>query len=430
MYGRTLSALPPSLQDSERERMLQHLQRAEREIGWLRVTGMLSWAYVLHRQGFELGLNAIWVVYALGLTYTVWAFRAARMPGHIRAKAVCTAMCDPLLAASICFFTGGLHSVFFPFFYFTQLAASFRFGVAGGLAIVCLNFLLAFALYYFAPGPALAPDDLLLAIFYVVFAGALGTMLAKWAMENIDLVLAHSRSLLTQNERSRELLRRLINAQEDERKRIASELHDRMSGHMFNLQHRLDRCTAASAGRPELQRLLWETTEAVHEATNDVRSIMNQLRPTVLDELGFHEAATEYLGKMAGVVPFKVTVWMDPALRQWRSRQDALLFRLLQEALLNIRKHAAAEHVDVRLEFLHGNSAELTIFDDGKGFDPSTVPLGHYGIMTMRERAEALGGTFSCDSGPEGKGTCIVVKVPLESGVMTPAMLAEEVAAK
>jgi len=85
-----------------------------------------------------------------------------------------------------------------------------------------------------------------------------------------------------------------------------------------------------------------------------------------------------------------------------------MLFRLMQEALLNARKHSNAKSVSIDLK-RHGSAVVLTITDDGVGFDPSRTPVGHFGLLTMRERAEVSGGVLSIESSP-GHGTKISVR--------------------
>jgi signal transduction histidine kinase len=140
---------------------------------------------------------------------------------------------------------------------------------------------------------------------------------------------------------------------------------------------------------------------------------MNELRPTVLDELGFYEALSEYLTGLTHAVPFRLDVRLDPELQKWRSRQDAMLFRLVQEALLNARKHARARRLAVAFG-REDRAVTLSVEDDGCGFDTTSIPIGHYGLLTMRERAEVSGGILNVSSAP-GRGTRIVVHFP-ESG--------------
>jgi signal transduction histidine kinase len=240
----------------------------------------------------------------------------------------------------------------------------------------------------------------------------MGAILAEWARQHSRLILEHARTLKESGDRYQAVLRRFAQLQEDERRNIAGELHDRMSGHLFGLRQGIEQCLSELDDRPSLQRHLGGLESTVRACTHDVRSIMNELRPTVLDELGFYEAASEHLARQAEVLPFRLVRRFDPSLRDWRSRQDAMLFRLLQEALLNIQKHAQATTVEVELDARSEGDVVLSIADDGQGFDPDNIPLGHYGLMTMRERAEAAGGALRVDAGPDRRGTRIEVRLP------------------
>ena len=145
----------------------------------------------------------------------------------------------------------------------------------------------------------------------------------------------------------------------------------------------------------------------VAKCSSDVRSLMNELRPTVLDHFGLYEALSEYLTSLVGAVPFRIETRLDPQLQAWSSKQDSMLFRLVQEALLNVRKHARASRVELSLQ-QENDRVILCLSDDGRGFDPASVPSGHLGLLMVRERAEAAGGRPEIESSP-GRGTTIRV---------------------
>lgn len=392
------------------------LQRAERDIRWVRNPGLVGWFVVLLGHGYSFGLNAVWIIYAAGIAYGIWAHRRADRIESIRRTAVITTLGDPVLAFFICLVTGGLDSVFFPFFYFTQISVAMRFGVVESLCVALFNASLCTLMFYTQPwytGAAQTATYLELGTtwFLLGFAGLLGAIMAGWAREGAELVREHADVMRRSSERLRELLHRLTHVQEEERRNISGELHDRMSGHLFELRQGLEQCLRDDVGEAEVQSRLQSLSETVRACTQDVRSIMNELRPTVLDELGFFEAASEYLTRQSEHTPYRLSLHIDPALRDWRSRQDAMLFRLLQEALLNINKHAQATQVDVTLE-PDDSDVVLRIRDNGCGFDPASIPIGHYGLLTMRERAEAAGGMLTVSSGEEQTGTIIEVRLP------------------
>jgi len=184
-----------------------------------------------------------------------------------------------------------------------------------------------------------------------------------------------------------------------------------MGGRLFTLQQGIDGCRSDPGLESATQTLLASMAEEAKACASDVRTLMNELRPTVLDDLGLAETLAEYVATLADVVPLRASVHIDPELRDWRSEQDTMLFRVVQEAVLNVRKHAQASHLDISLS-REGASVVLRVGDDGVGFDPARVPAGHYGLLTMRERAETLaGGALQVESKP-GSGTVVTVRVP------------------
>lgn len=391
------------------------LRRAEKDIRWLRLAGLIGWFAVLQGHGYALGVTPVWGIYIAGVLYAAWAHIQAERSADIRRTAVISTFGDPVLAGMICMVTGGIESVLYPFFYFTQMSVAIRFGVWESIGITCFNCALAVLIYFGEPvyNPASEGSTLLMLttkLFLLGFAGFMGAILADWAREHASLILEHARTLRDSRERSQAVLRRFAQVQEEERRNIAGELHDRMSGHLFCLRQGIEQCVDSTTD-PDMRGRLAELSATVAACTYDVRSIMNELRPTVLDELGFFEAASEYLARQSELSPYRLVRRIDPRLRDWRSKQDAMLFRLLQEALLNIQKHAQATTVEVAME-PRGDEVVLSITDDGQGFDPDQVPIGHYGLMTMRERAEAAGGTLRVDAGGGRRGTRIEVRLP------------------
>lgn len=403
-------SLDPQWDDATR------LRKAEKDIRWMRNFGLVGWLAVLQGHGYELGVTPVWIVYIAGVIYALWAHWSASHAQNIRGLAVTTTFGDPVLAAMICLLTGGIDSFLYPFFYFTQMSVAIRFGVWESIGVALFNGVLTVVLFFVEPR-WIAHDGgqtlllLLTKFFLLAFAGFMGAVLAGWARQHAALILEHARTQRESRERYQAVLRRFAQVQEDERRNIAGELHDRMSGHLFGLRQGIERARDERGDAEKLSARFESLARTVDACTHDVRSIMNELRPTVLDELGFYEAANEYLARMSDVAPFKLVTRMDAALRTWRSPQDAMLFRLLQEALLNVQKHANASTVQVALQAA-GGEVILSIEDDGCGFDPQQVPLGHYGVMTMRERAESAGGELRIGPGASGAGTRVEVRLP------------------
>jgi len=215
----------------------------------------------------------------------------------------------------------------------------------------------------------------------------------------------------SEDERSR-LSRQLIRAHEEERALLARELHDDLTQRLAVL--------AIDVGRAELGRLdaaQAETMRAVREGlvrlSEDVHSLAYQLHPSVLDELGLAEALRtecERLGRQNGV---SLSLELDP-LPDAIGRDAALcLFRVAQEALNNVVRHAHARTATVTLRQADGGLL-LSVRDDGVGFDPASPGPGRsLGLASMRERVHLVDGTLDIESAP-GQGTAIVVWVPVE----------------
>jgi signal transduction histidine kinase len=223
-----------------------------------------------------------------------------------------------------------------------------------------------------------------------------------------------SDALREQMHRVRELSQRLIALQEDERRAISRELHDgigqNLSALSLNVSILGSQLAADSAG-PAAARL--EDTRKLLEATiQQARDVMAELRPQALDALGLVAALAHHARQIARRSGVAIEVeGVEPSPRLEPAAEIGL-FRIAQEALNNIIKHAQARHVGVSLSTEAG-AVRLAIADDGAGFDAATVRaarVGSLGLAIMRERADALGARLAIDSVP-GKGTRVVVEL-------------------
>lgn len=212
-------------------------------------------------------------------------------------------------------------------------------------------------------------------------------------------------------EQLRMLSQRLLAVQEEERRHIARELHDQigqsLTAAMINLQMLpLDR---ASGPAQEVQ-------QALAAVLSQVRELSLNLRPSMLDSLGLEPALRWYLDRQAVLGKFEVSVdCLEPGVRL-PPATETVLFRLVQEALTNVLRHARARHVHVAIE-KDGAIARLRVNDDGVGFDTRTVLSraidgGSFGVVGMRERAELAGGSLRFESKP-GEGTTVIAELPL-----------------
>jgi signal transduction histidine kinase len=209
---------------------------------------------------------------------------------------------------------------------------------------------------------------------------------------------------------ARDALRRVVEAQELERRRLARELHDETGQALTSILLGLKPLEDALAGHPAKAQLA-ELREHVVLALQDVRRLAVELRPKVLDDFGLVaalERLTETFSEQTGI-----EVDFHSALAETRlpSEVETALFRVVQEALTNVVKHAGAGRISVSVG-RRGSAVAAVIEDDGAGFDPAASRDGGVGLLGMRERLALLDGHLEVESSA-GSGTTIVAEVPL-----------------
>jgi PAS domain S-box-containing protein len=213
----------------------------------------------------------------------------------------------------------------------------------------------------------------------------------------------------------RNLSRRLAESEEAVRRRIAGELHDRVGGSItaLNLNLAVLRRNLPPQCGEAFARRLDDSLGILAETTRAIRELMADMRPPVLDDYGLAAALRWYGKQFAQRTGLQVSVAAEPEEPRLPGEKEISLFRLVQEALTNTVKHANAQSVRIALAREDG-TITLTVADDGEGFEPSpTKGTGRnptWGIVSMRERAEALGGTLRIDSAP-GQGTRLTVRL-------------------
>lgn len=200
-----------------------------------------------------------------------------------------------------------------------------------------------------------------------------------------------------------------VQAQETERRRLARDIHDGISQRLVTLSFHLDAAgTLLSRGDAgEARTQLARASELVGTTLDEARAAIGALRPPVLDDLGLAGA----LAALARDLP-DLDVALDLDERRLPDHVEVALYRIAQEALQNVRKHAAAGRVGLR-SGCDADGVRLEIADDGAGFaPPEGGSAGGYGMASMRERAELIGGTVRIRSRP-GTGTTVVVLAPV-----------------
>ena len=233
-------------------------------------------------------------------------------------------------------------------------------------------------------------------------------------------LLLHQQSLAIHQERIgllRESFVKSVGAQEEERKRVARELHDQTGQALISLQlglTRLERQLVTEERKADVVALRAATREAMEE----VRNLALDLRPAALDELGLIPAMKGYARDLSERSGVAVTIEADGVEdRRMAPEVELTLFRTVQESLTNILKHASADHATVRFT-RKDNNLNATVTDDGVGFDVAGVRKSSgrraLGLFGMEERVALLGGSLEIDSAT-GRGTTLRIKVPLVS---------------
>jgi signal transduction histidine kinase len=202
-------------------------------------------------------------------------------------------------------------------------------------------------------------------------------------------------------------------AQEEERGRISRELHDGLGPSLAAAVNRLRVAQRMIKNDPrQAEKELEEITVTLKANIQDIRDLIHDLRPMALDQLGLQGAIqqqTDRFEKQTGVRP---SVGIDPDIAL-NPLSEVTVFRVLQECLGNVQKHARAASVEVLLR-RNGEGCWLSVSDDGRGFDSASATNGGsqgVGLIGMRERAELVGGALSVDSRP-GRGTCVKLTIP------------------
>jgi two-component system NarL family sensor kinase len=221
----------------------------------------------------------------------------------------------------------------------------------------------------------------------------------------------------------KQLARSVWRVQEDERRRLARELHDGIGQQLTALKHRLDALSRAAGGSGDASSPLCQALEICDSAIQETRALSRLLRPQILDDLGL-EAALNWLARHSaesGGYEVEVDVQLKTPID---GDLSTLIFRIAQEALTNVLKHAQARHVVMRLAERQDRWLQFLIVDDGRGVDVDAAFAkasgGHStGLASMRERVRLFGGRFTVVSRPD-EGMQLRVLIPQLEGDAAP----------
>ncbi|MFZ2655502.1 MAG: sensor histidine kinase [Victivallales bacterium] len=240
----------------------------------------------------------------------------------------------------------------------------------------------------------------------------------KKSKHHYDQLLEHSRIM---QEQMRQLSRQILLAQEEERKHISRELHDDISQLLTGINVRLAALKAESTiNTGNLRKKISTTQRLVEKSVAAVHRFARELRPAMLDDLGLIPALLAFMkefGKRTGL-QIRFTAMAAGKIEQLNNIKRTVLYRVAQEALTNVTRHAHASQAKVSIQ-IQADAICMTVSDNGKSFDVDRVlkaiRFRRLGILGMRERVEMVGGTFLIESAP-GKGTTVRVQIPLSNG--------------
>jgi len=238
-------------------------------------------------------------------------------------------------------------------------------------------------------------------------------------------------NLKEQQHRVEKLLAQTVQAQEEERKRISVELHDSVAQWLVGVSYQLQVCRALlseTGNNSEAQSELAEIEATLDKSVKEMRRVMAGLHPPALDELGLVHALRQAL---EGLKPDGIAYHLETAgeLVRLPGSTEVAIYRVVQEALTNVRKHSEASVVILRIQFEPENIS-VEVSDNGKGFNlsktmRSAISVGHMGLLGMSERVAMLGGDLRTKTRP-GAGTSISLTIPIAPPMIESSLKADE----
>ncbi|WP_217588500.1 sensor histidine kinase [Lentibacillus saliphilus] len=220
-------------------------------------------------------------------------------------------------------------------------------------------------------------------------------------------------AMLEEAKEKQEFGLKIIEAQEDERRKISREIHDGPAQMLANVLLRseiVDR-TFRSGNVDEALKEIKSMRKMVHSSLYEVRRVIYDLRPMALDDLGLIPTIKKYVDTIAEYNDVNIELTTIGKQERMPQKYEVAFFRLAQEALQNAIKHSGASLIQIKLELNH-QVMLMVVKDNGKGFNPDVKKDNSFGLIGMRERVDMLDGTLTIDS-EEGKGSTILIKVPL-----------------
>jgi two-component system sensor histidine kinase DegS len=294
-----------------------------------------------------------------------------------------------------------------------------------GMRIGLLSLLIAVAIIVpnlFVSEVKSYPDDIIEIIGIVIIGLVVNLWLESYETDKKHRQVAYlrlenaQRELQRMQQNLRFYLKQITIAQEEERRRIAQELHDDTAQDLIALSRKVDgfmtlHPTLTSADESYLE----DMHQHINRTLSGVRRFSQDLRPSVLDDLGLIPAIDWLVPELAKHYKLKIELKINGEPRRFPPEAELVIFRIVQESLRNVGKHAMASHVWVAVDF-KSESTTFTIRDDGRGFHPpdrigDLAVSGKLGLTGMQERAQLIGSKLSIKSVP-GEGTMVAVELP------------------
>ncbi|MEN8259171.1 MAG: ATP-binding protein [Pseudomonadota bacterium] len=289
--------------------------------------------------------------------------------------------------------------------------------------LIVLLALTIYALVHITLGRAFSPVSLILKGLEGLEGGHYGKRLPAFTspeFARIAEAFNHAAGALEKAQReNRALKRRALEIQEDERRNLAREMHDELGQSLTAIKVMAVSLKQGSKNGPEAIRAIITTCDHLFTV---VRSMMRRLHPISLEELGLKASFEDLLSNWQARNPdIDIEFFCDESVELCPEKTKTHLFRIAQECLTNIVKHARAGRIQISVRVVGGGNCQfgstvsknviLEIADDGLGFEPKSPRTG-FGLLGMRERAESIGGTLSIDARP-GKGVTVKMAAPL-----------------
>jgi signal transduction histidine kinase len=260
---------------------------------------------------------------------------------------------------------------------------------------------------------------------WAVLAGGLFSSLLLFGMFH-SLASSRSRAVEIANEITKDLRdsteqlqamsRRLVDVQESERRQFSRELHDRVGQNLTALSIDLDilKTQLSGNGNEAFRSRLNDAAALLESTAGSIENVMSELRPPMLDDYGLLPALQWYANEFSSRTGIQVNVGGDERIERLTQASEIALFRIMQEALNNVAKHAHAGRVHIALA-RSGTQFIMSVSDDGVGMDAASNSISSrrpgLGMVTMRERTQAVGGQFEIGAA-SGHGTQVVVRIP------------------